>query len=104
MEEIKVTVTKTAVVEMRPVRMFIYFDEGGKSYIKYEYGEYHDGVLHRVLKQGEAPQELAQPVIDFAYEAMQKVALDTKKVALEKAPEERDENEAYLAALYAAGE
>ena len=110
MDKITATVSKTVEVEMRPYLAFLYFDsknkdEDGKPTrrVAIQYGEYHDGEFHRALAMQDAPKEQATPVLDAVYGAMQQAALAAKASALAKAPEDRDANEAYLAALIEAG-
>lgn len=112
MPEIKATVTKTVEVKMLPLYAFLYFDEAGSDEngrpirvrrVAIQYGEYHDGVLHRPLAMQDAPADKAGPVLDAVYGAMMGAAAEALASALAKAPEERDANEAYLAALMEAG-
>lgn len=115
MPEIKVTVTKTAVVEMRPLCCFLYFDEDpgrvgedGKPVrtrkARVQYGEYHDGVLARELALQDAPEDAAGPVLDAVYGAMDAKAKATLAGLATKNPADYDDNERYLAALLAAGQ
>lgn len=104
MDKIAATVSKTTEVEMRPYLAFLYFDDQGSRRVAIQYGEYHDGILHRALAMQNAPEGQATPVLDAVYGAMQAAALAAKNSALEKAPEDRDANEAYLAALMEAGQ
>lgn len=103
MPEIKTTVTRTVEVEMRPYLAFLYFDDKGKRRVAVQYGEYHDGVLHRALALQDAPEEAAEPVLSAVYAAMEAQAKATLAGLATKDPAEYDANEQYLAALLAAG-
>lgn len=104
MDKISATVTKTAVVTCEPYAAFLYFDSNGERKFCYQFGEYHDGVLSRKLPMQDAPEELAAPLLKAVHGAMMSGAKAAVQSALAKQPEDRDPNEAYLAALVEAGQ
>jgi hypothetical protein len=101
-DKISATVTKTAEVTCEPLHAFLYLDEGKRKFC-YQFGEYHDGVLHRKLPMQDAPEELAAPLLEAVHGAMMAGAKAAVASALAKDPADRDPNEAYLAALIEAG-
>lgn len=103
-DKIEVTVARTIKVEMKPYLAFLYFDEAGQRACRVQYGEYHDGVLHRALAMQEAPEEDAAAILDGVYAAMEAKAKAVAAGLASKDPSEYDANEQYLAALLAAGQ
>ena len=103
-EKISATVTRTAVVTCEPYLAFLYFDSQGKRKFRYQFAEYHDGVFVRKLALQDAPEEKAAPLLGAVHGAMMAGAKEAVESALAKAPEDRDANETYLAALVEAGQ
>lgn len=100
---ISITATRTALVEMRPLHCVLYFDDSGQRRCAVQYGEYHDGVLHRELALQDAPPERANPVLDVVWSAMEQASADTlANVQGALPPEEWGPNEHYIASLLAA--
>lgn len=102
-DKIAAVVSRTIEVEMKPLLAFLYFDDNGQRKIRCQYGEYHDGVLHRPLQMQEAPEADAGPILDAVYAAMDAKAKAVLAGLAEKDPAEYDDNEKYLAALLQAG-
>lgn len=88
---------------MKPYLAFLYFDLDGVQSCKVQYGEYHDGVLFKVLGMQDAPTENAAPVLAAVYGAMEAKAKATLDGLAGKDPADYDDNEKYLAALLEAG-
>ena len=104
MIEIKATVTKTVEVSMRPYVAFCYFDAEIGRRIAIQYAEYHDGVFSRALQMQDAPPANADPILAAVEAAMIGAAQAAMTSALAKEPEDRDDNETYLAALIEASQ
>jgi hypothetical protein len=103
MDKISATVTKTSVVTCEPYLLFAYFDEQGERKVRYQFAEYHDGVFVRALTLQDAKPEEGEPILEAVHAAMMAGAKAAVASALAKAPEDRDSNETYLAALVEAG-
>ena len=102
---LSVSVTKSTNLEMRPLICVLRFDDDGQRTATIQYGEYHDGVLHRPLALQQAPPEKANPVLDGVWAAMEGAVAETiANVQGALPPEEWGPNEHYIASLLAAAQ
>lgn len=99
---LSVPVVKSTHIEMRPLICVLRFDDDGQRTATIQYGEYHDGVLHRPLALQQAPPEKANPVLDGVWAAMEAAVEETiANVNGALPPEEWGPNEHYVAGVLA---